>query len=639
MRAPQLAVGLLSCAAVVYSVNHHLFVGSFKSTHLFSLAFDDELNTLFTEKTFQAHSGHPRLAFNYDKSVLYASEKDGWSSYAVSGPSQLEHTAALELKSRCDGESFEGNKRGQTSLFVSPKFPFMLYGSGRNPCGAVIGVRVDGSLDSIVQNVSFRTTSRIKSQITDLEGQNLFSADQRGNGVWTHRIDPKSGKLDRGTLTEIPIENSRPGKLALHPGGHYLYVLLSKKNAITLYEVIPRPNQTPTLRFANVTFSLLPTCKYAVDFAQEVTANWIAAVDPKIYRGQDLFLSKDGNILYGSVRYRAPRDDDNVAGGDGDRDDDEDDRDNDDEDEDERPASTWSFSNLFGGGRTSGKTDDNNAKQSQGSVWGGTRGGWNSKNVADDIEMIYKDKLDEVHYLDPKLRKRQAPASPGSTPGFITAVLLSDPPNAPKTGINPKGNSRGWPLQMIMQASTPTTGGKSNAVMPAPWNNGYFALADSEVGFVQVWRLDGLAGLPRDGPKAMIQSQSNPMAGNSPIGAGKSGQRASPQISQTLTNIRANIVAEWRAPADAVGDPNQIKGSSGRDPDRGSRPLLRFGGPLMKAGKDAGGERPTRSSLFRRQYEQSGGVIEEGGTPVDSNNAVAPIPSGRGCCADPIWFD
>jgi carboxy-cis,cis-muconate cyclase len=261
MRTSQLTAGLLSLVTTVYSTNHHLFVGSFKSNHLFSLAFDDQSNTLFTEKSFQGHNGHPRLAFNYDKSVLYASEREGWSSYAVGGPTQLDYTNSLELKSRCDGESYGKNRRSQTSLFVSPKYPFMLYGAGRSPCGAVIGVRVDGSLDSIVQNVSFRTTSRIKSQVTDLDGQNLFSADQRGNGIWTHRIDPKTGKLDRGTFTEIPIDNARPAKLALHPAGHYLYVLLQKKNAVALYEVIPRANQIPTLLYATVTFSLLPACK------------------------------------------------------------------------------------------------------------------------------------------------------------------------------------------------------------------------------------------------------------------------------------------------------------------------------------------------------------------------------------------
>lgn len=259
MRSTQLAAGV-ACVATTWAAVHHLFVGSFKSNHLFSISYDETSGGFSTEKALQAHNGHPTLDFNYDKTVLYGAERDGWSSYSIHGPADLEFTANIKLKSRCDGDEY---KHGQTTLFASKKFPFQVYGSGRSPCGAVLGVRVDGTLDAVVQNISFRTTSRVKGMVSDAEGRTLFSADQKGNGIWVHRIDAKTGKLDRGAFTEIPIDKTRPAKLVLHPNGKYLYVLLSKKNAVALYEVGQRGNGlAPQLRFTNITFSLIPNSEY-----------------------------------------------------------------------------------------------------------------------------------------------------------------------------------------------------------------------------------------------------------------------------------------------------------------------------------------------------------------------------------------
>lgn len=365
------------------------------------------------------------------------------------------------------------------------------------------------------------------------------------------------------------------------------------------------------------------------------------AIDPQIYRGNDLYLSKDGNILYGTVRYRKPKDQDKesetgTGWSDNLEEEEEDEGEEWDEDED---TPNW-LGGIFGGNRGS-RTSSGPAPTSTSTFgWGGrpskAKVVRRSLDKNGDYPIIYKETLDEVHYASNVLTKRQygpapKPASPfmpkavpapQPQPGFLTAVLLSDPAQ-PSVG-NSLNADKGWPLQMIMQAQTATTGGKSNSVAPAPWSNAMFALTDSEIGMVQVWRLDGLLNLPRDGPKSMI-SQSQPMTGNAPFGAGKSGQRSS-TMPPPLANIRANIVAEWRAPPDAVGDPNMIKGSSGRDDNR-NRQSGRF-----VATKTAG-----RAAVVRRRPQDQLGAGEV--WAEESTNALAPIPSGRGCCANPVWYD
>jgi hypothetical protein len=319
-------------------------------------------------------------------------------------------------------------------------------------------------------------------------------------------------------------------------------------------------------------------------------------IDQKLYRGADMLLSADGNILYATVRYRTPKADDGErdrGGEDGDEDEDE------GAEEEEPRAVAWNpFGGLFGGqnngNRNSpkGNTNSNN----------GRNGKLGRRDVAADTHpVIFADQLDEVHIEGPDVKIRQS-----ATPGYLTAILLASPQKTGAQGQN-QGQVKGYPLQMIMQVATPTTGGKSNIVIPAPWDNNFFALTDSEIGFVQVWRLDGLLQLPRDGPMAGGQL--------SMPGAPKGGQRAS-QLPSPLANIRANIVAEWRAPADAVGDVNIIKGSSGRD----DRRVQRTPGLLSRA-------------LGRRQYDQ---VLPN---PSSANMAAAPIPSGRGCCAQAVWYN
>jgi carboxy-cis,cis-muconate cyclase len=258
-----LAASLLSCVALVRST-HHLFVGSFESNHIFALAYNAETNAITTEKSITAHGGHPVLGLNHNKTVLYAGEQDGWSSYKVKSHKDLSFmTNITTLKGRCHGEVF---KHGQTNLFVSKNAPFNVHGSGRSPCGSVIDVKVDGSLNSIVQKIAYRNTSRVLSVTMDKEGKWLYSADQQANGIWIHRVDPTTGKLDRRSFTQMPPNYTKPQRLVLHPAGNYLYVLLSQQSSVALFQITHGAGAAgrPQLKFTNTVFSLLPKGKLYV---------------------------------------------------------------------------------------------------------------------------------------------------------------------------------------------------------------------------------------------------------------------------------------------------------------------------------------------------------------------------------------
>jgi carboxy-cis,cis-muconate cyclase len=72
-----------------------------------------------------------------------------------------------------------------------------------------------------------------------------------------------------------------------------------------------------------------------------------------------------------------------------------------------------------------------------------------------------------------------------SQPGYITAILLT-PLGETENPTERRLVGSGFPIRPLFQLATTTSGGLSNSVSPAPWGNDYFALADSEVGLMEV---------------------------------------------------------------------------------------------------------------------------------------------------------
>jgi hypothetical protein len=263
------------------------------------------------------------------------------------------------------------------------------------------------------------------------------------------------------------------------------------------------------------------------------------------------------------------------------------------------------------------------------------------KFVAENTHTVLRRYVpDEVNTEIPEVKSRIQ----NENTGFVTAVLLADPINGPK----------GMPLSVLMQAATGTSGGRSNIVVPAPWDPGHFILVDSEMGLAQIWRLDGLSKLPRDGPRGNFQqlSSTDPF---SPIDQGYAG-------------VRTSIVAEWKAPPAVVGSPygkggTGGKGGKGRGNNRlvessfladtneyqghetSSSEITNYNVPYENQNWE---DSDDRSEPLSQETDQDGDVktFQKRQILGDAYRSQPPtnispntIPSGRGCCANAIWLN
>jgi 6-phosphogluconolactonase (cycloisomerase 2 family) len=246
---------------------HNLFVSSFRTRNIFSISYDDETGYMREERSVLGYQGHTWLAFNWNKTVLYASQQDGWSSYTVLPPSLLAQSASVPINRGCQGQS---NDPSETSLYVSKLPPYYVYGAGRSACSQVVSVRPDGSLEAVVQTVNYRqtgsyyyssaNTSRVEGFAMSPDSRWLYSADSRGSGIWITPVDIR-GRLGTPAFSPIQMEDIRPRRLALHPSGRYLYVLNRRPNRVFTFEVIrsSNPAQPPSLIQLDVSIALVPT--------------------------------------------------------------------------------------------------------------------------------------------------------------------------------------------------------------------------------------------------------------------------------------------------------------------------------------------------------------------------------------------
>lgn len=211
-------------------------------------------NSLKEVGRFNAHAGHPWLSWGFDRQTLYGAERDGWSSYQITAYNELSFQSNLTLRGRCDGGDY---KHGTTSVIAEQKSPYNVYGAGRSPCGNVMSSRVDGSLERIVQNITYQPSSRVHGMALDSEARYLYSADTKANGIWTHQVDPVKGTLTRARFKAHSEANARPRRIVLHPRSNFLYVLLSKLNKVAVYS-ISNEAAGPQLTETGLSYNLVP---------------------------------------------------------------------------------------------------------------------------------------------------------------------------------------------------------------------------------------------------------------------------------------------------------------------------------------------------------------------------------------------
>ena len=115
-----------------------------------------------------------------------------------------------------------------------------------------------------------------------------------------------------------------------------------------------------------------------------------------------------------------------------------------------------------------------------------------------------------------------------------------------------------------------------------------------------------------------------------------------PDYLAARANIRASVIAEWRAPADVVGMPDEDELSMRRAllkaKNRATSIQRRQSGDFDSFGN------PEDEEIDLDDYSDEG---EYRGTVAAKGSARVPgrktfnedIPAGKGCCANAVWFD
>lgn len=203
----------------------------------------------------------------HDKKNLYgnAYQGDGWVSYSIGdGATNFTQTGAVAYGGTCASPIY------QVAATVPP---YAVYGdcfggSGANS-GSVISVKDDGSLDALIQNVTYGSPAGVHGTAISSDGKFIYGADDTGNAVWTHSIDSTTGELTYVADLTGPSEGSDPRHVAIHPNGTYLYTLLEGSNSVIAYE-IDAATGTPSAN--NVTWPLKQAGEADADYWSDEVA-------------------------------------------------------------------------------------------------------------------------------------------------------------------------------------------------------------------------------------------------------------------------------------------------------------------------------------------------------------------------------
>ncbi|KAH6664414.1 putative carboxy-cis,cis-muconate cyclase [Halenospora varia] len=255
MRFSPPSLAILALSKLAKCDIHHLIAGTFGTTNLYTLEFDDvalTLNMIANTSTAVASSW---IALSHDKKNLYgtsySSASPAFVSYSLENATDISYTSTLPLGGNCTSSK---------AIFVmaSTSPPYAVYGSpfgGSAPCGSVMGVDSSGALSTIVQNYTYGTTSGVHGMAMNANGSVLYSADDTGNALWTHSVDGETGEVTLVSSFAGPVAGSDPRHVSVHPVGKYLYVVLEGANQLAQYS-IDQSNGVPS--FGNKTWPLVP---------------------------------------------------------------------------------------------------------------------------------------------------------------------------------------------------------------------------------------------------------------------------------------------------------------------------------------------------------------------------------------------
>lgn len=255
-------------------------------------------------------------------------------------------------------------------------------------------------------------------------------------------------------------------------------------------------------------------------------------------------------------------------------------------------------------------------------------------------------------------------------PGYLTGLQLSESPS--------DGNGAGYPLGIILQVSTSTSGGKSSVISAAPWSNEHVTLADSELGLVQVWRFEAVTDGPQSSPTQTSGNkfQSPPLNNpgpNPPNSPNSQSQPIAAVNGQAMPNPQSQpqpqkqpLQPQWQPPPpplsqaipqppkpnlNLIGNqnlapttPTSPKGVQPPNPPQEGEPLPAF----SIAGRSLEKRQPLKTirASIVSEWKAPSWAIGAGDPAAPKNehrgneDRKGQVPGwGRGCCAHALWYD
>ncbi|KAK2604136.1 hypothetical protein N8I77_007091 [Diaporthe amygdali] len=282
--------------SLVFGINatiHELIVGTFSTKFLYTVEFDDEALTLSLSANMSVPYAGNWIAFNHDKRNLYTTaygqsnepQNPKFVSYSVINATAIDHQTTIPAGGNCTA----------TSIFVvaDTHHPYNVYGTFFSSvkgidagCGSVFSVDEGGALDAVIQNYTyFVNKSGVHGAALSPDSRYLYSADDTGNTLWTHAVDPATGEVAVLANLTGPTPGSDPRHVVVHPKGHYLYVILEGASQLAQY-TIDRETGLPAYEDA---YSLLLS----------------AQQDPVHYWADEVALSASNKYLWASNRGRS----------------------------------------------------------------------------------------------------------------------------------------------------------------------------------------------------------------------------------------------------------------------------------------------------------------------------------------------
>lgn len=272
-----LALGLL--ASVAQAAKHQIIIGTFSTSFLYTVEFDDEANTLSLLKNSTAAAAHQWLSLSADKKNLYGTAGSSvmqMDSYTIGDDTgtDIVHNGTV-VSGECATMTVH-----LEALQAEPYGVYgVSYGTGEN-CGGVVGVDAQGVAVESAQNFTYdNPASSLHGVGFHPSGDYLYTADMGAKSVWTHKVDRTSGEV---TFVANSSYEAGIRHVNAHPSGKYAYGMTETTSTVVLLSI---DNSTGA---ANVvegsTYSIIP------------------ANSSGTHRGETARLSATGALLYATTR-------------------------------------------------------------------------------------------------------------------------------------------------------------------------------------------------------------------------------------------------------------------------------------------------------------------------------------------------